>query len=48
MGQYKDDLQGKYLHELDKEQLAVIIADGTLDQIKADYAEDTHYQYIYH
>lgn len=48
MGQYKDDLQGKYLHELDEEQLAVIIADGTLDQIKADYAEDTHYQYIYH
>ena len=48
MGQYKDDLKGKYLHELNEEQLAVIIADGTLDQIKSDYAEDTHYQYIYH
>lgn len=48
MGDYKEELAGKYLHELDGEELAVIIADGTLDQIKSDYESDSHYQYIYH
>lgn len=48
MGQYDENLSGRYLHELDDDELSVIEANGTLDQIKTDYSEDSHYQYIYH
>lgn len=48
VGQYKSNYEGKYLHELTDEELSVLIADGTLEQIKSDYSEDSHYQYIYH
>lgn len=48
VGPYKSIYEGRYLHELNEEELSILIADGTLDQIKADYADDTHYQYIYH
>lgn len=41
-------LEGKYLHELDLEELAMIDSCGILDRIKSDYADDYHYQYIYH
>ena len=49
VGQYDEKFKGRYLHELDSEELAIIsVKGGILDQIKADYAEDSHYQYIYH
>lgn len=48
MGQYKEEYEGRYLHELSDEEISVITADGTLDQIKSDYSSDSHYQYIYH
>ena len=41
-------LDGKYLHELSMEDLAMVDSSGILDQIKAEYSEDAHYQYIYH
>lgn len=49
VGQYDEKFEGKYLHELNNEELAYISIDGgILDQIKIDYADDPHYQYIYH
>jgi hypothetical protein len=49
VGQYDEKYEGKYLHELNTEDLSVIsVEGGILDQIKADYTEDPHYQYIYH
>lgn len=48
MGEYKEEYEGVYLHELSEEELSVLESDGTLDQIKSDYSEDSHYQYIYH
>lgn len=41
-------LDGKYLHELSMEDLAMVDSCGILDQIKAEYSDDVHYQYIYH
>ena len=42
VGQYDDRFEGKYLHELNSEELAVIsVKGGILDQIKADYSEDS-------
>ena len=49
VGDYDEQFEGKYLHELDNEELSYISIDGgILDQIKNDYADDPHYQYIYH
>lgn len=48
MGDYDDDYAGVYLHELDEEKLSIFIANGIIEQIQTDYADDTHYQYIYH
>ena len=56
MGQYtvpdemKDvlDLQGKYLHELNMEELAMVESCGIMQEILDQYSDDPHYQYIYH
>lgn len=47
VGDYVDEYAGKYVHELNTEELAILESDGTLDKIREDYT-DTHYQYLYH
>lgn len=46
--EYIDTFKDKYIHELEQEEISILESDGTMDRIREEFANDTHYQYLYH